>query len=182
MTGYIGCFGLLAIAFFIALLFVRRRKIDSEMTEFYKENSLYISENCPPNVRESLKGSENLYCCPANLVTAKGEKIEFYWWEWFIKSTTMAGGVPTASFDYYLAVSFAPNAVSREFVKLAVRAADKSGDDFAQKAKDAFILNTETPYRAETLADGSLIICWRVLKRRDVYDAKIQWLKNNLSA
>ena len=182
MTGYIGCFGLLAIAFFIILLFFQRRQIDNEMTEFYKENSLYTSENCPPNVRESLGASENLYCYPANLITAKGGKIGFFWWEWFVKSTAVINRVPSASFDYYLAVSFAPNTVSREFTELAIRAADKSGDDFAQKAKDFFVLDTETPYRAEILADGSFVICWRVLKRRDIYDAKINWLKNNLSA
>lgn len=182
MNAYIGCVGLLGIALFIALLFVRRRKIENEMSGFYKENSLYVSENCPQNIRESLSDSENIYCCRTSLRNAKGKNIEFCWWEWFIKSTTMVNGMPSASFDYYLAVSFAPNVVSRKFTELAIRASDKSGDDFAKKAKDFFVLDTEAPYRAETLADDSLIICWRVLKRRDIYDAKINWLKNNLSA
>lgn len=114
------------------------------------------------------------------MTTAKGEKIEFCWWEWFIKSSLMINGVPSASFDHYLSVSFAPNSVSREFAEKTIRWADKSDDDFSQKAKDFFIANTETPYRAEILADGTLIICWRtVTKRRDIYDAKIEWLKNN---
>ena len=54
MTGYIGCFGLLGIAGFILLLYSEPQRItENEMTEFYKENSLYTSETCPPNVRES---------------------------------------------------------------------------------------------------------------------------------
>lgn len=181
MTGYIGCFGLLGIAVFIAFLFLRRKKIESEMTQFYKENSLYTSENCPPNVRESLDAmSDNLYCCRANLRNAAGENVEFCWWEWYLKSSQMINGAPSISFDQYLAVSFAPGAVSGEFISKAIRWADKSGDDFSQKAKDFFVNNADTPYRAEILADGSLIICWHtVTKRRAVYEAKIAWLKNN---
>ena len=183
MTGYIGCFGLLGIAVFIVLLYLIRKNNDNEMTEFYKENSLYTSENCPPNVRESLgAANDNLYCCRANLTTAQGESVEFCWWEWYLKSTTMINGVPSSSFTHYLAVSFAPNSVSDEFIETAIHWADKSGDDFSQKAKDFFVNNTDKPYRAEILADGTLIICWHtVTKRRDVYEAKIVWLKNNIS-
>ena len=184
MTSYIGCFGVLGITVFIALLFLRRKKIENEMTDFYQAHSLYTTKDEPPNVRESLSaGNDNLYCCLANLTTKTGERIEFCWWEWYLKSTTTINGAPSASFTQYLAVSFAPNSVSDEFIETAVHWADKSEDDFAQKAKDFFVNNSDTPYRAEILADGSLIICWRtVTKRRDVYEAKIEWLKNNLSA
>ncbi|MEP6901424.1 MAG: hypothetical protein ABJA66_06710 [Actinomycetota bacterium] len=151
------------------------------MSEFYKENSLYTTENAPPNVRESLGASDNLYCCRANLTLATGANIEFCWWEWYIKSTTVVNNAPTTSFDYRLAVSFAPGTVGDEFIQKAIRWADKSGREASQKVKDFFVLNTETPYRAEKLADGSLLICWQILKRRDVYDAKINWLRQNVA-
>ncbi len=183
MASYVGCCGLLGIAVFIALLFLRRRKIENEMADFYKTHSLYVAKDEPPNVRESLDaGSDNLYCCRTNLTTATGSNIEFCWWEWYLKSNTTINGAPSVSFTHYLAVSFAPHSVSEEFMREAIDWADKSGDDVSQKAKDFFITNTETPYRAEMLADGTLIICWRtVIKRREVYEAKIEWLKNNLS-
>lgn len=181
MNGLVGCIGLVGIAVFIALLFVRRKKIESGMTDFYKEHSLFTTENVPRVVRESLGASDNLYCCRANLTTAAGETIEFCWWEWYLKSSTMVNGVPSASFANYLAVSFAPDSVSDEFAQKAFAAADKSHRDVSQKFKDFFVTNTETPYRAEKLADGSLLICWRVLKRRDVLEAKIAWLKNNIT-
>jgi hypothetical protein len=183
MTGYIGCLGLLGIAGFILLLFLQRKKNENEMADFYQSHSLYQTKDEPPNVRESLgAANDNLYCCRTNLTTAKGENVEFCWWEWYLKSTAVINGVPSTSFDHYLAVSFAPHSVSDEFVQKAIRWADKIGDEFSQKAKDFFVNNTDTPYRAEILADGSLIICWRtVTKRRDVYEAKIEWLKNNVA-
>ena len=181
MTGYIGCLGLIGIAVFIALLFVRRKKIEKDMSGFYQEQSLFTTEDMPPTVRESLGASENLYCCQSNLTTVTGANIEFWWWEWNIKSNTMVNNVSSVSYAYYLAVSFAPNTVSDEFVQKALQWANKDNRDFGQKFKDFFVLNTQIPYRAEKLADGSLIICWRILKRRDNYNTKIVWLKNNIS-
>ena len=181
MSGYIGCLGLIGLVVFIALLFVRRKKIEKDMTGFYQEQSLFTTEDMPPTVRESLGASDNLYCCQANLMTATGANVEFWWWEWYVKSNTMVNNVSSVSYAYYLAVSFAPNTVSDEFVQKALAWANKNNRDFGQKFKDFFVLNTQMPYRAEKLADGSLIICWHVLKQRDNYDTKIAWLKNNIS-
>lgn len=106
------------------------------MTEFYKESLLYTSENCPPNVRESLGATNNnLYCCQANLITAKGERVEFCWSEWYLKSSQVINGAPSVSFDQYLAVSFAPGVVSDEFIQKAINWADKSDDDFHKKQR-----------------------------------------------
>jgi hypothetical protein len=93
----------------------------------------------------------------------------------------MINGVPSVSFTHYLAFSFAPNSVGDDFINEALQAADKSADSAAQKVKDFLIADTQNPYRAEILADGTLIICWQVAKRRDVYEAKLEWLKNNVS-
>lgn len=181
MTAYIGCIGLLGIIAFIAFLSIRRKTIDGAMGDFYKENLLYTTEDFPPDVRESLTNSDNIYCCRANLILATGANVEFCWWEWNIKSTTVVNNVASSSYDYYLAVSFAPQTVSDEFMKKATDWADKSTVAASQKLKDFFVLNTERPYRAEKIADGNFLMCWKVLKRRDVYDAKINWLKNNVS-
>jgi len=182
MNSYIGCFGLLGIAGFIVLLFLRRKRVENDMTLFYQAHSLYRTENEPPNVRENLDAaSDNLFCCRANLKNVKGENVEFCWWEWYLKSNTMINGVPSVSFAHYLAVTFAPNSVSDDFIKKALLLADQSADSAAQKVKDFFVADTQNPYRAEILMDGTLIICWQVAKRRDVYEAKIEWLKSNVS-
>ncbi len=178
MNSYVALIIFAGLVAFIVSLYVRRKRIENGMANFYKDHSLYTTENSPAIVRESLGASDNIFCCKANLTMANGASVEFCWWEWYLKSTTMINGVPSASFTQFLAVSFAPNSVSDEFVQKAIRLADTSGDDFSQKAKDFFVTNTETPYRAEILADGSLIICWRtVVKRREIYEAKLEWLK-----
>ena len=179
MISFVALILFIGLVGFIAFLYIRRKKIEGEMSDLYTKHSLYTTTDEPPNVRESLGASDNLYCCRANLTTAKGANIELCWWEWFIKTTTTVNNVPTAGFTYYLAVSFARNAVSDEFKRQIIRLADKSRNSAAQKVKDFFITNTETPYRAEILADGTLLVCWHIFKRRKLYEAKIEWLKNN---
>ncbi len=181
MNSYIGCIGLLGVAGFILLLFLRRKRIENEMTLFYKAHSLYRTKDEPPNVREILGGSDNLYCCRANVATTAGENVAFGWWEWYVKSSQVINGVPSASFTHFLAVSFAPNSVSDNFISTALQSTDRSADSAGQKVKDFFAADTQNPYRAEILADGTLIICWQVASRRDVYEAKFEWLKNNVA-
>jgi len=134
MNSYIGCLCLVGIAGFIVLLFLRRKRIENEMTLFYQTHSLYRTTDEPPNVRESLGVSENLYCCRANLAAA-GESVEFCWWEWYVKSSQVINGVSSVSFTHFLAFSFAPNSVSNDFINKALQSTDRSKDSAGQKSK-----------------------------------------------
>ena len=181
MMQYLGFFLLAFLVSGIIYLFVRRKRIEKAMAAFYQEHSIYLTKNEPPNVRDNLKAADNLFCCQGNLVAAGGVQIPFYWWEWYFKSNRYGGNGGSIQFDCHLAVSFAPNTVSDDFMQKAVRFADKSNAGFWRKLKDFFNTDTHHPYRAEKLADESFLICWHVLKRRDILESKIKWLKNNVS-
>ena len=152
------------------------------MRDFYREHSIFLKKNESPKIREHLKTDEIPYCSQWNLTLADGAQIPIYWCEWLI--ITERPGRTTARFqrDYYLAFFFAPNTVSDDFMRKAIEFSDKSKVGAMQKIKDQFTLDTHRPYRAERLADGTFLICWRVLKRRDIYESKIEWLRSNFSA
>jgi hypothetical protein len=165
---------------FIVMLYLRGKRIERSMANFYRDRSLFTTANEPPKVRESLVASENLYCCPAKLTLQAGSILEFYWWEWYLKANIMINGVMTATYESYLAASFDPNTVSEEFIKKTMQLATQSHAGIWRKIKGLFVLKNQAPCRAEKLEDGTFLICWRVLKNRDHLEAEIEWLKNNI--
>jgi hypothetical protein len=181
MGAYIGFIGLAILFFGLAFVYVRRKIREKALSDFYKEHSFFFTQNTSPKIREHLGITENPYCCQANLKLANGAQIPIYWCEWVIK--TQNPGRTTASFNlnYYLAIFFAPNLVSDDFVRKAIQFADKSEVGVMQKIKDQFTLDTHYPFRAEKLADGTFLICWQMLKRREIYEARLSWLQNNIS-
>jgi hypothetical protein len=94
----------------------------------------------------------------------------------------MVPGRTTASVqrDYYLAFFFAPNTISEEFMRKAIAFSDKSEVGAMQRVKDQFTPDTHYPLRAEKLADGTFLLCWQVVKQRENYESKLEWLKNNV--
>lgn len=170
---------MLAIFAFILMLGLWSSRKRKEVGGFYERHRLFAANVVPPIVSQSI-GAANATCLKGNLTTNAGEEIPFYWWEWSTSSTNYGGAAPVTTMSCFLAISFSPNTVSEEFERRAIEAL-QSNQDFSQKMKDAVILNTRDPYRAEKLADGSFIIFWHILERAEIMEEKINWLKNNIS-
>lgn len=152
------------------------------MKAFYREHSLILAKNTSPKIREHLRISEIPACCQGNLKLENGAQIPIYWCEWVIRTENAGRTTARFSLEYYLAIFFAPNLVSDDFMQQAIRLADKSQAGAMQKIKDQFVPDTHHPFRAEKMPDGTFLIGWRMLKRRELYESKIEWLKTNLFA
>lgn len=181
MGTYVGYIGLAILVLGLTFVYVRRKMREKAMRDFYQNHSLILKKNESPKIREHLKINESPFCSQWNLKLADGAQIPVYWCEWLIQ--TEIPGRTTARFqrDYYLAFFFAPNLVSEEFMRKAIEFSDKSETGAMQKIRDQFAPDTRYPFRAEKLADGTFLLCWQVLKRRENYASKIEWLKNNVS-
>ena len=151
------------------------------MKGFYKEHSLFLTENTSPKIREHLMISENPYCCQGNLRLAIGGQIPIYWCEWVIRTENPGRTSASYQLNYYLAIFFAPNLVSDDFMRKAIEFSDKSEVGVMQKIKDQFAPDTHYPFRSEKLADGTFLICWEMIKRREIYESRLAWLQNNVS-
>ena len=182
MGVYVGYTSLAILVFGLTFVYVRRKMREKAMADFYKEHSIFLKKNESPKIREHLKTDEIPRCRQWNLPLANGAQIPVYWCEWLVQ--TEIPGRTTARFqrDYYLAFFFAPNLVSDDFMRKAIEFSDKSADDAMRKIKDQFTPDTHRPFRAEKLADGTFLIGWQVLKRRENYESKLEWLRNNVSA
>lgn len=165
----------------LVIVYFRRKSREKAMRDFYKEHSLFLKQNPSPKIREHLKINSMPDCCQANLQLTNGAQIPVYWCEWFIRIENPGRTTASISIEYYLAIFFAPNLVSEEFMRKAIELSDKTDASLARKIKDQFITDTHFPFRAEKLADGTFLICWEMLKKREIYEAKLAWLKNNIS-
>ena len=179
MLNYIVLILFAGIITFIVMLYVRRRRIELGMANFYKDHALFTTTNSPPVVRAALAASDNLFCCSTNLNLNSGSNIKFYWWEWYLTSNTMINGVQNTSFTNYLAFSFEPNSVSDGSIKNVIDSVSKNNANWVTKIRRMLGLNNALPYRSEKLADGTFLICWQVMKQREVLEEKIEWIKNN---
>ena len=181
MTGCIGLFILFGIVIFIAILGMKNKQNRNRTVQFYEQHSLIPITEIPTVIFEVFN-NQVVYCRQGNLQTTNSETVPFFWCEWSIQSMISSGTSRQISTDYYLAAAFSPAIVSEEFERKAISFTDKSDEDFSQKAKDFFVLNTEKPYRAEKLSDGSFLICWRVKNLAEDYERDFAWLQNNISA
>lgn len=178
MTGTIGCIGLIAIAVFIVLLALWSRRSRQGVLKFYEKYSLEIADDGPTNVRE-LIGVPNVVCRRGSIKLDLGDEIRFHWWEWHISSTITTGNTRSTTIECFLAISFAPDSVGEDFKEAAI-AECVAGEGFT--LQKAISYDTNTPFRVETLDDGTFVIFWRVLQRPQIMEHKIEWLKMNLTA
>ncbi|MBX7169965.1 MAG: hypothetical protein K1X72_03335 [Pyrinomonadaceae bacterium] len=174
MTGYIGCAGLVLILLFIVLLFVRRKKIEKGVEEFYKKNQFFGVKELPESISQAIGNGNWIYLKSSLVVEHK--PFEFYWLESSTTSTTFVNNSAQTTINCFLTIAFPPNTVSFEFMQKA----EKLKETEARKL-DFFSLNTDKPYRVEKLNDGSFIISWQVLNRADIFQKKIDWLQQNLT-
>ncbi|MFT3745531.1 MAG: hypothetical protein QM785_14715 [Pyrinomonadaceae bacterium] len=177
MTGMIGCIGLVGIFVFIVLLGLWSRKSRQGVAKIYEKYSLQPATDGPENVRQ-LIGSPKLFCRRGSIKLAFDNEVSFYWWEWFISSTTTTGTTRSTTIECFLAISFAPKSVGEDFKNAAFSEYEK-GKAFSLKKAVGY--ETSLPYRVETLDDGTFVIFWRVLQRPHIMEHKIAWLKKNLS-
>lgn len=174
LGSYIGGGGLLLLTLFIVALFVRRRKIEKALRAFYPKHGLTLASPVPAHLKAALGNANWQY-----LTGRLPHGLEFYWCEGYTSSTVTVNNTPQTSLSPLLAVAFAPGTVSAEFIREAQALATRPAQGFGQRLKYFFVRNMETPYRAEKLADGSFLLCWHVLWRADIYEAKIDWLRRN---
>ena len=175
MTGCIGIFMLLGIVVLIAVLGLQSKKNSDETAEFFEKHSLVAITNVPSAIFEAI-GVEPFYCRQGIV-----NEIPIFWCRWSIQSMISTGNSRQISSDYYYAAAFSPETVSEEFMQKVFEFKDKSGQNFSQKAKDWFVVNTNNPYRAEKLSDGSFLICWRAKNTGKDYERTFSWLQNNLT-
>lgn len=178
---YVGFILLGFLVIGLTTVYFRRKSREREMRDFYKDHSLILKKNESPKIREHLKTDVIPECGQVNLMLADGAQIPIYWCEWFIRTDIPGRTVASVQIDYYLTVFFAPNLVSEDFMRKAIEFSDKSKVGAMQKIKDQFTPDTHYPFRAEKLADGTFLIGWQMLKQRELYEAKLEWLKNNIS-
>ncbi len=76
MASYIGCPGLILIVLFIVFLFLRRKKLTNELTEFYRKNQFYTVNEFPASILQAL-GKGNWQCLKGSLVIDH-KPFEFY--------------------------------------------------------------------------------------------------------
>lgn len=166
----------------LLLTYFKRKSRERAMSDFYKEHSLILKENKSAKIRENLRINVNPNCCSWRLNLAGGEQIPIYWCEWFIRTEIPGRTTASVQIDYYLAIFFAPKLVSDEFMRKAIELAGKNETGVLQKLKDQFMPDTYYPFRAEKLPDGTFVIGWQMERRRELYEEKLAWLKNNVSA
>jgi hypothetical protein len=174
MTGYISCGIFILIILFIIYLFIRRKRIEKGVAEFYKKNQFYSVKEIPSDILAAIDKGNWTYAKSSLIIEHK--PFEFYWLESFTTSQIWSGNNPQTTINCFLTIAFPPNTVSREFMEKA-----ESLKETEARKIDFIALNTNKPYRVEKLIDGSFIICWQVLTRSDVYQQKIDWLQANLS-
>lgn len=179
MNGLIGCYGLIGIAIFIIGLAIWSRRKRQGVREFYKNYSLTAAAVRPESVRTTI-GIPDPMCLSGRIKTIGGEIVPFYWWEWSSTSFISTGNGVQGSLSCYLAVSFPPNTVSKEFEQTAI-AEKEAKIGFLNKLMSFYVLNTKKPIRIEKPTDGSFVIFWQILQRPEVMEDKITWLKQNLS-
>lgn len=165
----------------LTTVYFRRKSREKAMQAFYQEHSLFLTKNASPKIREHLKINEIPDCGSLNLKLADGTQIPVYWCEWFIRTEIPGRTTASVQIDYYLSIFFAPNMVSEDFMRTAIEFSAKSGVGAVQRIKDQFVPDTHYPFRAEKLADGTFLIGWRMVKQRELYEEKLEWLKNNIS-
>lgn len=175
MAGYIGCFGLIVIALFIAALFLRRKKIEKGVDAFYKESGLEFMAGVPPAIVETL-GEGNWTRYRGHVTAAEGKVVPFDWIISFTSSISVSNNTAHTTLNYFLTVLFPPHTVDEKFKKLV-----KAQMDAPKTAKEFFALNTKRPVRAEELPGGSFLVVWPSLDRADIYSERLAFLKANLT-
>lgn len=174
MTGYIAFGGLILIVLFIIFLFLRRKKINKELGEFYRQSQLYSVSEYSEIIREAL-GKGRWTSLKGSLIIDH-KPFEFYWFESYTTSGVMVNGTMQTTINPYLAIVFPPKVVSEEFMQKAFQS--KVSDT---KFKDFFVPNTTSPIRVEKLSDGSFLMMWQILYQVKIYRQKLDWLEANLS-
>ena len=178
MTGTIGCVGLIAIAIFIVLLALWSRRSRKGVREFYAKYGMFSADDPPKNVLDAIGVAKPL-CLHGSVSSISGSVVPFHWWEWTRSSLHSTGTGVQGSISCFLAISFAPDTVSKEFQQKAI--AQKEAKRSVLKIfKDIYALDTDKPIRIEKLADGTFVIFWQVVQRPKVMEDKIAWLKTNL--
>lgn len=178
MTGTIGCIGLIGIAIFIVLLALWSRKSRKGVREFYAKYGMFSVDAPPRNVIEAI-GVPKPLCLQASVSSVSGSVVPFHWWEWTRSSLHSTGTGVQGSISCFLAISFAPNTVTKNFEQKAIdlKGAKRS---VLKRFKDIYALDTDKPIRVESLSDGTFVVFWQVIQRPKVMEDKIDWLKNNL--
>jgi hypothetical protein len=172
---------LLFIPAVIVSLFVFRQKADSSLQGFFTANRIYKASVVPEPVSQLL-GSTYYSCAEGTLATQSGEEVRYNWWQGLTSSMVMSGKTYITTFNYFLAISFAPSVVSEEFKRVARAKTETSGFTFRQKFRRFFVLDTETPIRVEETPDGSFVIVWQTFHDVQRFSHYVNWLKENLSA
>lgn len=181
MGEYVGYIAMAILFVGLPFVYFLRKSRERAMKAFYKEHSIFLTKNTSPKFRERLGISEDPYCCQVNLKLTIGGQIPIYWCEWVVRTENPGRTTARFRYDHYLAIFFAPQTVTEDFMRKAIRSADKVEAGVWQKIKDQFAADTDNPFRAEMLTDGTFLIGWQMLKRRNIYESRIEWLKNNVS-
>lgn len=77
MSGFIGCFGLLAIFGSLTLLAWWSHGKRKGVEEFYEIHSLFSASDAPPLVRQAI-GAANVLCLKGVLATTAGDEVPFF--------------------------------------------------------------------------------------------------------
>lgn len=177
--GYLPIAFLVFLVFFLGIIIYIGRQARKGVREFYDEQKIYQSTYIPPAVLQLL-GDRKWTCADGNIVTKHKRIIAYNWWIGYTKSTSYNGKTTSTIYQYYLAISFPPGAVSDAFKNMA-KAATKPKRSFWEKVKFFFVLDTDTPYLVEETANGYFVIAWKTVLTKLHFTHKIEWLKENLS-
>jgi hypothetical protein len=178
-TATVGCIGLLLIGALLVYLFWRKRRIGNELEAFHPRHGLVPTDTAPAAVLAEL-GDPRWYCYSGTLTSRSGEPIPFHWWEGEMGTTEVVGDTARSHINHYLAVSFPPGVVSKEFIS-KVKEVTTAQAEATGAVKKFFVFDTTNPYRVETLADGTFLIVWQSLRRADIYEEKIQFFNRILN-
>jgi len=169
-TGSIlSCSLFIGIAVLIIFLYLRRKKMETGVSLFLKKYAICPTPNEPAIVREAL---DNKWLCSVGRLP---NGAQFYWWQKFTSSISVVNNVAHTTINCFLAISMPPDSmIDGVMERLDILKNEGSA------VKDFFVLNTDKPYRAEMLADGSFLIAWQVINSPDVFEKKIEWLIANV--
>ena len=168
------------IVFFLGIIIYAGTQARKGVQEFYDEQKIYQSTFIPPSVLQLL-GDRKWTCADGNIVTTNKRIIAYNWWIGYTKSSSYNGKTMVTTFQYYLAISFPPGAVSDAFKIVAKAATVKPKRSFGKKVLDFFVLDTDTPYLVQETTNGYFVIAWRTVLTKLHFTHKIEWLKANLS-
>ena len=138
-----------------------------------------FSVDAPPKSVIEAIGVPRPLCLQGSVSSASGSVVPFHWWEWTRSSLHSTGTGVQGSISCFLAISFAPNTVTKDFEQKALAQKDAKRS-LLKMIKDIYALDTDRPIRIESLPDGTFVIFWQVVQRPKVMENKIAWLKNNL--